>query len=221
MKHAPLRARNEAAGVYDLVTRLLDVTIAALALAVLAPLMLVIVVLIRATSPGPALFRQARVGHLERSFEMLKFRTMYLHCEDTPHREYVTALLLSAEAPQEPVNGLFKLDGDPRVTPLGAFLRRTSLDELPQLYNVLRGDMSLVGPRPALPWEVELYDPRHRRRFEVKPGITGLWQIGGRNKLTMWEALALDVDYVERRCISLDLRILALTLPVVVRGEAR
>ncbi len=221
MNRSPLRARARAAGLYDVVVRLLDVTISAVALVVLAPLMVVIAALIRATSPGPAIFRQARVGHLERSFEMLKFRTMYLHCEDTPHREYVTALLMTAEAPQEPVNGLFKLDGDPRVTPLGAFLRRTSLDELPQLYNVLRGEMSLVGPRPALAWEADLYEARHRRRFEAKPGITGLWQVRGRNKLGMRDALELDVEYVERRCLALDLWILAMTLPVVFRGQAR
>jgi lipopolysaccharide/colanic/teichoic acid biosynthesis glycosyltransferase len=221
MNRSPVWARPRAAGLYGVVVRLLDVTISAVALVVLAPLMVVIAALIRATSPGPAIFRQARVGHLERPFEMLKFRTMYLHCEDTPHREYVTALLMRAEAAQEPVNGLFKLDGDPRLTPLGAFLRRTSLDELPQLYNVLRGEMSLVGPRPALAWEVDLYEARHRRRFEVKPGITGLWQVRGRNRLGMREALELDVEYVERRCLALDLWILAMTLPVVFRGQAR
>jgi lipopolysaccharide/colanic/teichoic acid biosynthesis glycosyltransferase len=221
VNRSPLQARTRAAGLYGVVIRLLDVTISAVALVVLAPLMVAIAALIRATSPGPAIFRQARVGHLERPFEMLKFRTMYLHCEDTPHREYVTALLVHAEAPQEPVNGLFKLDGDPRVTPLGAFLRRTSLDELPQLYNVLRGEMSLIGPRPALVWEADLYEARHRRRFEVKPGITGLWQVRGRNKLSMRDALELDAEYVERRCLALDLWILAMTLPVVFRGQAR
>jgi lipopolysaccharide/colanic/teichoic acid biosynthesis glycosyltransferase len=221
VNRSPLRARTRAAGLHGVVVRLLDVTISAVALVVLAPLMVMIAALIRATSPGPAIFRQARVGHLERSFEILKFRTMYLHCEDTPHREYVTALLMRAEAPQEPVNGLFKLDGDPRLTPLGAFLRRTSLDELPQLYNVLRGEMSLVGPRPALAWEADLYEARHRRRFEVKPGITGLWQVRGRNKLSMREALELDMEYVERRCLALDIWILAMTLPVVFRGQAR
>jgi lipopolysaccharide/colanic/teichoic acid biosynthesis glycosyltransferase len=221
VNRSPVRAGSRAAGLYGVVVRLLDVTISAVALVVLAPLMVVIAALIRATSPGPVIFRQTRVGHLERSFEMLKFRTMYLHCEDTPHREYVTALLMRAEAAQGPVNGLFKLDGDPRLTPLGAFLRRTSLDELPQLYNVLRGEMSLVGPRPALAWEADLYEARHRRRFEVKPGITGLWQVRGRNKLSMPEALELDVEYVQRRCLALDLWILAMTLPVVFRGQAR
>ena len=221
MNRSPVQARTRTAGRYGVVMRLLDVIISAVALVVLAPLMVVIAALIRATSPGPAIFRQARVGHLERPFEMLKFRTMYLHCEDTPHREYVTALLMRAGAAQEPVNGLFKLDGDPRLTRLGAFLRRTSLDELPQLYNVLRGEMSLVGPRPALAWEVDLYEARHRRRFEVKPGITGLWQVRGRNKLGMRDALELDVEYVQRRCLALDLWILAMTLPVVFRGQAR
>jgi lipopolysaccharide/colanic/teichoic acid biosynthesis glycosyltransferase len=203
------------------VTRTLDIAIAALALVVLAPLLLVVVALVLTTSRGPALFRQVRVGHFGRPFVMYKFRTMRVDCDDRIHREYVTAMLSGWDPRPRQSKGLFKLERDPRVTPVGGLLRRTSLDELPQLFNVLRGEMSLVGPRPALVWEVPLYAPHHRRRFEVRPGITGLWQVRGRSKLSMLEALDLDVEYVTRRSLRLYLSILAMTLPVVLRGGAR
>jgi lipopolysaccharide/colanic/teichoic acid biosynthesis glycosyltransferase len=201
--------------------RALDIVIAALAMVVLAPLLLVLVALIGTTSRGPVLFRQLRVGHLGRPFVMYKFRTMYTGCDDRIHREYVSSMLSGRDPRQPQSDGLFKLERDPRVTPIGGLLRRTSLDELPQLLNVLRGEMSLVGPRPALAWEARLYAPHHRRRFEVRPGITGLWQVRGRSKLSMLEALELDVDYVARRSLRLYLYILAVTVPVVLRGEAR
>jgi lipopolysaccharide/colanic/teichoic acid biosynthesis glycosyltransferase len=203
------------------VTRALDIAIAALALVVLAPLLVVVVVLVLTTSRGPALFRQVRVGHLGRPFVMYKFRTMRVGCDDRIHREYVTSMLGGWDPRPCRSNGLFKLERDPRVTPVGGLLRRTSLDELPQLLNVLRGEMSLVGPRPALGWEVPLYAPHHRRRFEVRPGITGLWQVRGRSRLSMLEALDLDVEYVTRRSLRLYLSILAMTVPVVLRGGAR
>jgi lipopolysaccharide/colanic/teichoic acid biosynthesis glycosyltransferase len=201
--------------------RALDIVIAALAMVVLAPLLLVLVALIGTTSRGPVLFRQLRVGHLGRPFVMYKFRTMYTGCDDRIHREYVSSMLSGRDPRQPQSDGLFKLERDPRVTPIGGLLRRTSLDELPQLLNVLRGEMSLVGPRPALAWEARLYAPHHRRRFEVRPGITGLWQVRGRSKLSMLQALELDVDYVARRSLRLYLYILAVTVPVVLRGEAR
>jgi lipopolysaccharide/colanic/teichoic acid biosynthesis glycosyltransferase len=182
----------------------------------LAPVMAVIAVLTRCTSRGPALFRQVRLGEQRRPFVMLKFRTMYAGCDDSPHREYVRSLLTDpAVTPRSP-DGLFKLVDDPRVTPLGSWLRRTSLDELPQLINVLRGEMALVGPRPVLPWEAALFVPRYDRRFDVPPGITGLWQTSGRNRLSMSEALDLDVQYVECRSLRLDLVILLRTIPTVL-----
>ena len=203
------------------ISRILDISIAALALIGLAPLMGVIALVIRATSSGPALFRQTRVGRLGAPFAMLKFRSMYDTADDRLHREYVRRMLTNEdEVPRGP-SGLFKLDQDPRITPIGRLLRRSSLDELPQLFNVLRGEMSLIGPRPALPWEVTLYQPHHHLRFQVRPGLTGLWQVSGRNKLNMNEALDLDVQYVERWSLGLDLRILAITLPAIWRGEAR
>ena len=196
--------------------RLLDILLGGLALILLLPLMLVISLVIRATSPGRAIFRQIRVGHRGQTFLMFKFRTMYQGNDDTVHREYVTRLLTEEEPPYGGEQGLYKLSRDPRVTPVGAFLRRTSLDELPQLLNVLRGEMSLVGPRPVLPWEVKHYKPRHHARFLVKPGLTGLWQVSGRNSLTMDQALDLDVEYVRRRSLRLDLLILLKTVPVVL-----
>lgn len=202
--------------------RVLDVLIALAALIVLSPLMAVIAVLVRLTSPGPVLFRQVRVGYLERPFVLLKFRTMYADCDDKVHREYVTRMLTedSLSCRQD---GLFKLADDRRITRLGAFLRGTSLDELPQLVNVLQGDMSLVGPRPALAWEVPLYKHHHyRMRFQVRPGITGLWQVRGRSRLSMNEALELDVEYAKRRSLSMDLWILLMTIPAVIaRDRAR
>jgi lipopolysaccharide/colanic/teichoic acid biosynthesis glycosyltransferase len=188
-----------------------------------APLLLLLWCLVRSTSTGPALFRQERVGRGMRPFTMLKLRSMYADNDDRLHRDYVTTML-SAEEAEEKVparnKALFKLTGDPRVTPLGAWLRRTSLDELPQLINVLRGEMSLVGPRPMLPWEAELLAAPYRRRFTVKPGITGLWQVKGRSRLSMRTALELDVEYTRRRSVLLDLSILARTVPALFRGGA-
>lgn len=201
--------------------RVLDVLLSLVLIIILAPLLLILWCLVRSTSAGPALFRQERVGRNMRPFTMLKLRTMHVVNDDQAHRNYVMHLLSAERAAAAAQNGLFKLDGDPRVTRLGGLLRRTSLDELPQLFNVLRGEMSLVGPRPVLPWEARLFDERYHRRFLVKPGITGLWQVSGRSRLTMREALELDVEYAVRRCFTLDLVILLRTVPAVLRGGAR
>jgi lipopolysaccharide/colanic/teichoic acid biosynthesis glycosyltransferase len=221
------RARPVTAGVERprarrVAQRCLDVAVAGTAALVLSPLMLVIAVLVRATSPGPALFRQTRLGQYGRRFRILKFRTMTLGCSDELHRRYVTRLLADGELSAEG-DGIYKLGGDPRVTPLGRVLRRTSLDELPQLFNILVGDMSLVGPRPMLPWEFELLRPDHHVRFAVPAGLTGLWQTGGRSALTMHQALDLDVQYVRTGGLLLDLRILLRTVGVflVPQGRAR
>lgn len=210
----------------EVVKRALDMALASMLIVLAAPLLLLLWCLVRSTSAGPALFRQERVGRGMRPFTMLKLRSMYADNDDRMHRDYVTTML-SAEAAEEAEeevparnNALFKLTGDPRVTPLGAWLRRTSLDELPQLINVLRGDMSLVGPRPMLPWEAQLLAAPYRRRFTVKPGITGLWQVNGRSRLSMRTALELDVEYTRRRSVLLDLSILARTVPALFRGGA-
>jgi lipopolysaccharide/colanic/teichoic acid biosynthesis glycosyltransferase len=195
--------------------RLFDLAVAVTALVLCAPLMAVIGLLVVATSRGGPIFRQVRVGRDAKPFVMYKFRTMYAGCDDRRHREYVRRVLLGS-APQVGAGGLYKLVDDPRVTRLGRLLRRSSLDELPQLVNVVRGDMALVGPRPVLPWEAVLFRPEHRARFLVRPGITGLWQVRGRSRLSMLEALDLDVQYVRTRCLLLDLRILLRTVPVVL-----
>jgi len=213
-----LRPRPAVAG---WLSRLIDLSVGGLALVVLGPAMLLTALIVRLTSPGPALFRQVRVGYLEQPFVMLKFRTMRAGCDDTVHREY-NRRELSGEDPRDSGRGLYKLDRDDRITPIGHFLRKSSLDELPQLINVMRGEMALVGPRPALAWEVELYRAHHHERFLVKTGITGLWQVSGRNRLSMIEALDLDVEYVRRRSVGLDVRILARTLPAVLNlGSTR
>ncbi len=201
------------------VARVLDLLVTGVALVLLAPLMAAIAVLVRCTSRGPALFRQVRLGQHGRPFVMLKFRTMYVDVDDRLHREYVGKLLTEPAAVVPGPDGLYKLVDDPRITPVGRWLRTTSLDELPQLINVLRGEMSLVGPRPVLPWEAALFSPRHTTRFQVPPGVTGLWQTSGRNRLTMTQALDLDVEYVARQSLLLDLRILLRTVPVILGRE--
>jgi lipopolysaccharide/colanic/teichoic acid biosynthesis glycosyltransferase len=200
----------------DVVLRLFDVVLASVALLLSAPLMSVIAVTILLTSPGPAIFRQERVGYRQQKFRMLKFRTMRHDSSESVHREFVTRMLAGDDPRSQPGSGLYKLEADPRVTAFGVFLRRTSLDELPQLINVIRGDMSLVGPRPALPWDMELFKRHYLRRFEIKPGITGLWQVRGRNRLSMQEALDLDLEYVNRRSLRLYVGILLQTIPVVL-----
>lgn len=196
-------------------TRVIDLLVGGTALVVLSPLMLVLAAAVRATSPGPALFRQTRIGYRGTPFVMLKFRSMRVDCDDTLHREY-NKRELAGEDPRDEHTGVYKPARDPRITAVGRVLRVTSLDELPQLINVLRGEMALVGPRPALDWEVALYQPHHHERFLVKPGITGLWQVSGRNRLSMREALELDVAYARRRSVALDLSILVRTVPTVL-----
>ena len=205
----------------ETVKRALDVMLASALFLVAGPTLLILCALVRLTSAGPAFFRQERVGRDMRPFTMLKLRSMYVGNDDRAHRDYVTGML-SAEGDDATARhgGLFKLVGDRRITPIGAWLRRTSLDELPQLINVLRGEMSLVGPRPMLPWEADLLAQSYRPRFTVKPGMTGLWQVSGRSRLTMHAALELDVEYVRRRSVAVDLSILARTMPALFRGGA-
>jgi lipopolysaccharide/colanic/teichoic acid biosynthesis glycosyltransferase len=215
---APGRIRSRPRG-----KRLFDILVAGVCLLVLAPVLLLVAALVRLTSPGPALFHQTRMGQYGRPFRMYKFRTMRAGCSDRLHRDYVTELLQDDQPRAGGKSGLYKLAADPRITRLGAFLRRTSLDELPQLFNVLRGDMSVVGPRPMLPWELELVTPPYLERLAVPAGITGLWQVSGRNKLTMKQGLELDVEYVRTASFALDLLIVVKTALVVLlpRGGAR
>ena len=204
---------------YRFSKRSVDIVLSVVALVVLGPLMALIAIAIRATSRGPALFKQTRVGLHGRHFTCLKFRTMRIDAGDDIHREYVTRLFSEEIPPHGGNPGIYKIFRDPRVTPLGAWLRRTSLDELPQLLNVLQGTMTLVGPRPALPWEVELFGPANRGRLLVKPGITCLWQVTGRARINMREGLKFDLDYVERRCLTLDMVILLKTIRAVLTRD--
>jgi exopolysaccharide biosynthesis polyprenyl glycosylphosphotransferase len=189
--------------------RAIDVTISGLSLALFSPLLLIIAVLIRIDSPGPAIFRQTRVGRGGRAFTLYKFRTM---------REGAEQEQDALQDLNEAQGALFKIREDPRCTALGRFLRRSSLDEFPQLYNVLRGEMSMVGPRPQLVREVEQYEPWHRKRLGTWPGMTGLWQVSGRSDLSFDDMVLLDIYYVENWSLLLDLRIALKTIPTTILG---
>ena len=192
------------------------------AVILLSPLFLAIAAAIKLTSKGPILFKQTRMGQYGKPFTFLKFRSMYFLNDPKVHQEYVKRLIAGKpDARQADGNGgAYKLNNDPRVTPLGRFLRRTSLDEIPQFFNVLRGEMSLVGPRPPIPYETEVYDIWHRRRFfEGKPGITGLWQVKGRSRVTFDEMVRLDIQYMRNWSLGLDLKILLETPWAVFFGK--
>ena len=186
------------------VKRALDVVFSALALVILSPLLLLIGILIKSDSPGPVVFAQQRIGRGGKPFTVFKFRTM--HCGAEEEQESLKAL-------NEVKGPMFKMKADPRCTPLGRVLRRISLDELPQLYNVLRGEMSIVGPRPPLPGEVQQYQEWHKRRLDILPGLTGLWQVSGRSDLTFDDMVLLDIYYIENWSLLLDLRIALKTIP--------
>jgi exopolysaccharide biosynthesis polyprenyl glycosylphosphotransferase len=204
------------------VKRAIDVAASGFVLLLFLPVFAVIAALVKLTSAGPVLFRQERMGQFGKRFRFLKFRSMYLNNAPTIHQEYVRDFIAgskgahkteSAEAP------VYKIVNDPRVTPVGRFLRKTSLDELPQLWNVLIGEMSLVGPRPPVPYEYAVYEHWHRRRvLEVRPGITGLWQVNGRSRTTFDEMVRLDLQYATNWSLWLDLKILLMTPRAVFTG---
>jgi len=215
---AQLRRRT-----YFFVKRALDVIISLLALLSLAPLLLLIALLIKLDSPGPVLFTQERVGYdpktrRRRNFTLYKFRTMQHRADDEVHRAHVTNLIrngVTLGAGQQTL----KLVHDRRITRVGRWLRASSLDELPQALNVLKGDMSLIGPRPALPYEVDVYEDWHKRRLEALPGITGLWQVKGRCRVSFDEMVRMDIEYIEHQSLRLDLWILLLTPWAVISGK--
>jgi len=191
-----------------------DVLVATLLLVLTAPVAAVVALIVKFTSPGPILFRQERLGQNARPFTLYKFRTMYHGAGAEPHREYFKLYRRGARAPGQ-ARPIYKLRRDPRITPLGGTLRRLALDEVPQLYNVLRGDMSVVGPRPPLLYEVEHYSERDLRRLSVKPGITGLWQVRGRDVVDFDTMINLDLEYIQRQSLALDLWVLLATIPAV------
>jgi lipopolysaccharide/colanic/teichoic acid biosynthesis glycosyltransferase len=203
-------------GPVDVACRGLDVALALTLLVVLTPVMVAIAIAIRLDSNGPALFRQRRLGRSLSEFTVNKFRTMTHGASQDVHRAFVISLIAGEQPAISGGQPRFKLSADARVTRVGRFLRRTSLDELPQLWNVVCGEMSLVGPRPAIAYEVERYPPHWLRRFAVKPGVTGLWQVSGRSELTIEEMVKLDINYVERRSFWLNVWILVRTVPAVL-----
>jgi len=222
---------------YYLLKRVIDVLVSFLALILLSPIMLAIAALIRLDSPGPVFFTQKRVGTIRRKingrtcwkqseFQFYKFRTMVDKADTSVHRALIKALINHDEQKiQELLKSdckIKKLVNDKRVTRLGHILRRSSLDELPQFWNVLRGEMSLIGPRPAIPYEVEMYKPWYFHRFEAKPGLTGLWQVVARNSADFEEMVKLDIEYVKNQSFWLDLKIMVMTPYVILihRGAA-
>jgi lipopolysaccharide/colanic/teichoic acid biosynthesis glycosyltransferase len=217
---APIR-RSWRSLASDGACRALDILGATIALIALAPVLGAIALIIRLDSPGPALFRQRRLGRDRRPFTVMKFRTMHQGVAHDQHRDFVIGLI-KGQAPAQPATGAvseapcYKMVGDTRMTRFGRLLRRSSLDELPQLWNVLRGEMSLVGPRPPIPYEVEHYPQHWFARFDVKPGVTGLWQVSGRSQVTLEEMVKLDIEYAQSRSLRLNLWILLRTVPAVL-----
>ena len=218
-----LTRRDNARKFFCVIKRIMDIAGSALALLLFAPVLLAVAIAIKLTSKGPVFFRQKRVGQYGEQFVFLKFRSMHVDNDSSVHKEYVKQLI-AGSAQSQPGNGngngVYKLTQDSRITRVGAFLRRSSLDELPQFINVLKGEMSLVGPRPAIAYEVEAYDIWHRRRvLEAKPGITGLWQVNGRSRVKFDDMVRLDLRYAKTWSPWMDLKILLRTPVAVVFGD--
>lgn len=207
----------------QIVKRVIDVAGSAAMLLLLGPLFAVIALAIKLTSKGPVVFQQERLGQFGVRFKLLKFRTMYTNNDPKIHQEYTQRFIAGQsriDATEQGKPAVYKITNDSRVTPIGRFLRKTSLDELPQFWNALRGEMSLVGPRPPVPYEYEVYDIWHRRRvLEVKPGVTGLWQVSGRSRMCFDDMVRLDLRYCQTWSLLLDLRILIATPRAVLSGE--
>ncbi len=204
---------------YSWAKRGLDIIVSLVALLILAPLFVVIAVLVKATSPGPAILVQERIGLGGQVFSFFKFRSMYNNRDRSADVRFAKAYIHGQAPAGTSSDGIFKPASDRRVTPLGRTLRKASLDELPQLWNVLKGDMSLVGPRPSMPYEVDAYEPWHFQRMQVLPGITGLAQIQGRSSRTFQDIVKIDIEYIRKRSLFLDLYILWRTLPVWLSGH--
>jgi lipopolysaccharide/colanic/teichoic acid biosynthesis glycosyltransferase len=199
--------------------RALDILGSLAMMALFAPVMLVAMIAVKVTSPGPVFLRQVRIGRRGDPFKMLKLRTMYVNAGHGIHQDYMAWFIKSSGKESHTGAGFFKIKDDPRITRPGRVLRRTSLDEIPQFLNVLRGEMSLVGPRPPLPFEVDQYQPWHRRRvLEAKPGITGLWQVSGRSRTTFDDMVRLDLHYARTHTLWTDIRILAATPRAMFKG---
>lgn len=207
--------------VYFFVKRILDILIACLAVLIMAPLLIIIGILIKFSSEGPVFYIQKAIGKNGREFDFYKFRTMYKDTSNTQHKEYLQKFIKGDEVITYADGGeqIFKMVNDPRITPIGRILRKSSMDELPQLINVLKGDMSVVGPRPPLPYEYSLYDDYTKQKMVVKPGITGLYQITSRSRASFDEILALDFEYIEKMSLWYDLKIILMTIPAVLSSK--
>jgi lipopolysaccharide/colanic/teichoic acid biosynthesis glycosyltransferase len=216
-----LHADQQAITNFKILKRGMDIFVSLLLIMVLFPLLLAIAGLVKMSSRGPVIFRQVRIGQMMKPFMMCKFRTMYADADNGIHHDYVSWFISSSgKAQEKEKQSFFKLTNDPRITPIGHILRKTSLDELPQLWNVLRGEMSLVGPRPPLWYELQQYKPWHRHRvLEAKPGITGLWQVTGRSRTTFDDMVRLDLRYARARSLWADIRILLATPVAVIKGK--
>jgi lipopolysaccharide/colanic/teichoic acid biosynthesis glycosyltransferase len=215
---AELGAQAAETPVREALKRGLDIVGSAALMLMLLPVYLVVAALVKLTSDGPVFFRQDRIGGMGQPFQMLKFRTMKVNSDSAIHQKYVSDFISSSDRLDK--SGVFKIVNDPRVTPVGHILRKTSLDELPQFWNVLRGDMSLVGPRPPLAYEVQQYKPWHYRRvLEAKPGITGLWQVTGRSRTTFDDMVRLDLRYARTWSVWTDVKILLATPRAVISGK--
>ena len=204
---------------YAIAKRALDLVGSVTGIVVTSPLLAGVAIAVKVSSPGPILFRQQRVGRGGREFTALKFRSMHVDADEGKHRDHIETLLEQKRSSATESGAWRPIVEDARVTSVGRVLRRTHLDELPQLVNILRGEMSIVGPRPPIPYEVRLYEPWQLRRLSVVPGLTGLWQATGWGRLTFDEGVRLDLEYIERRSFWLDLRLIVQTLVQIVRGR--
>ena len=215
VRSAPIQTINLKLS-YERAKRVLDIVFTLLIAVPVLLISAVVTLLIFADSEGPILYRQKRIGRNGVEFEMLKFRSKYVKNDDSRHREAIKHYMNGSKLNND-TNSPFKIYNDPRVTKIGKFIRATSLDELPQFWNVLRGDMSLVGPRPPLPFEFELYDLRHKLRLSGKPGLTGPWQVYGRSRVTFENMVEMDIAYLKQQSLWEDIKLIFLTVPVVIK----
>lgn len=207
-------------GRYFMLKRIMDVAIALALLALLAPVMAIVALAVALDTPGPVLFRQRRIGQNGMPFDMFKFRSMRHNADASVHRQAIKRFMEGERLnTSRTTDAPFKLGADSRITRIGRFIRKTSLDELPQFWNIVTGEMSLVGPRPPIPYEVELYSQRAMLRLEGKPGLTGPWQVYGRGTVTFDEMIEMDIAYLDNRSIWYDLKLIALTAPAALRGR--
>jgi len=217
---APIQKTISISQSYQRIKRILDIIFTLLILLPLCFVIAIVAVFIRFDSAGPILFRQKRVGRNGVEFNILKFRSMYVNSDDSRHREAIAKYMNGQRIGEGVANDLsYKDVDDPRVTKVGRFLRKTSIDELPQFFNVLRGEMTLVGPRPPLPYEVDCYSPHDMLRLSGKPGLTGPWQVYARSQVPFQDMVELDIDYLQRQALWEDLKLIALTVPVMVQGR--